>query len=345
MARNGPSLIFHESGGKKLMVRRNYIIDSLSYKFAIFFIALSYACLLTTQPIDLFVDRNNYLTYAINSREIYDRYLAQGWLSVFFNEPLWLGVNVLIGSALSPENALRLIIFFSSFVTAYLVLIYQARWFILLLMFLFLPQVIKNNIIHLRQGLAIAVFLCGWFSHNRIFRYLFYGAACFIHSSFLIIVFLIMLDDISIKCRMSSEIRAILVLAVGLLVGVGGLWIADLVNARQADQYISGAVAVSGLGFVFWMAVATIFMLQGRSFLRDNSLQFSIIIFYLSTYFFLAVAARVFESALLLVFFSALQLTNYRKYAFIFLFVCYFFIQWSARIMLPSFGWGVQNYL
>lgn len=326
------------------MANPRFLINFLSYKLAMFFIAIAYAYILTIQPVDLFVDRNNYLSYALNSGEIFNRYLTQGWLSIFFNEPGWLGINILLGSFLSPENILRVIIFFSSAITAYLVLKHEAKYFIFLVLILFLPQVLKNNIIHLRQGLAIAVFLFGWFSLRKNVRYAFFTFACLIHASFFIVVFLMILNHFLIRSRLGFELRAAAIFFGGIFVGFLGLWLAGFLGARQANEYVDGAAEVSGLAFAFWAVIAGLCVLQGKSFLRNNSLQFSFIIFYLSTYFLLPVTARVFESGLIIIFISLLGLTSYRKYTFFLALSFYFIIQWIPRLALPGFGWGIENY-
>lgn len=327
------------------MANPRFLINSLSYKLAMFFIAVAYAYILTIQPVDLFVDRNNYLSYALNSGEIFNRYLTQGWLSFFFNEPLWLGVNIFLKSLFSPESTLRIIIFFSSFVTAYLALQHKPRWFFIIFLILFLPQVLKNNIIHLRQGLAIAIFLCGWFSTRKNIRYAFFIFACLIHASFFIIVFLMLLNHFLIRFRLGFELRTAAIFFGGIFVGFLGLWLAGFLGARQANEYVDGAAEVSGLAFIFWTVIAGLYVLQGKSFLRKNSLQFSLIIFYLSTYFLLPVTARVFESGLILILISLLGLTSHRKHAFFLAFSFYFIFQWIPRLVLPGFGWGIENYM
>jgi hypothetical protein len=324
---------------------RSYLFGGRGYDLYIFVFAMAYGLGLSSLPVDAFVDRNNYLVYAGHSTEIIFRYIEQQPWSVFFNEPLWLGVNVFLGSFLFPDNVLRTIIFTSSFLTAYLVLRSRPNDIFLLLFVLLLPQVLKNNIIHLRQGLAIAVFLCGWFCCRKNRRYLLFISACLIHSSFFIIMFLIVLNNFLIRFRLPVELRAVVISVGGIFVGLLGLWLAGFLGARQAGEYAGGAAEVSGLAFAFWAVIAGLFVLQGRAFLRSNSIQFSFIIFYLSTYFLLPVTARVLESGLILIFISLLGLTSYRRYLFLAALSFYFIFQWIPRLALPGFGWGIENYM
>lgn len=317
-----------------------------SYTALSFCIAFCYGLGLSLLPVDAFVDRDNYLNYAGFSLEIFFRYVDQSVWTVLFNEPGWLGINILLGGFFSVENVLRIIIFFSSAVTAFCALRCDTKYFVILVLILFLPQVIKNNIIHLRQGLAIAIFLCGWFSDRRNIRYALFTTACLIHSSFFIIMFLMIMNHSLVRLRLGAEIRAIVIFAGGVFIGLFGLLLASLLGARQAGMYAAGGMAsVSGLAFAFWLVIAGLFAFQGRTFLRENSLQFSFIIFYLSTYFFLPVTARVFESGILLVLFSSLTLTSYRRHIFIAALLFYFVVQWASRLTLPWFGWGVENYI
>ena len=317
----------------------------MAYQVLIFLVALGYAYVLASQPVDEFVDRVNYLVYAGESSAIFDRYLNQGVATLIFNEPIWLLHNILLSLFLGPEGVIVATVFLASYITAYIILKFSPAHFILLILYLLLPQVLKNNIIHLRQGLAIAVFLLGWFSSRPNVRYFCLFLACFIHSSFLVILFLCVLNEFFARFRYGSDLRAVIVACIGLLIGVFGIWVAGVLGARQADQYVDEVVSVSGLGFIFWATVVGIFVFQGKVFLHKNSLQLSLIIFYLSTYFFLPVAARIFESGLLLVLLSALQLTSYRKYTFIVVFLLYFLLQWSSRISHPGFGWGIESYI
>lgn len=322
-----------------------YISENKKYKASMLFMALFYGLGLSSLPVDAFVDRDNYLTYASASVQIFSRFLDYGYWAVLFNEPVWLAINVFLGFLFSPENVLRVIILFAGSVTAYFVLRHEAKYFIFLMLILFLPQILKNNIIHLRQGLAIAVFLCGWFSARPNVRYAFFTLACLIHSSFFIIIFLMIMNHFFILYRLGVELRSIVIFLCGVFVGFLGLWLAGILGARQANEYVGGAAEVSGLAFVFWIVIAGLFVLQGRTFLRNNSVQFSFIVFYLSTYFLLPVAARVFESGIILVFISLLGLTSYRKHTFYLALSFYFIFQWAPRLALPGLGWGIENYI
>lgn len=321
--------------------RRNYSID---YVLAFSFVfAIIYAAVLSGLQVDAFVDRDNYLVYAEYSSDIFDRYVGEGPLFVIFNEPAWLLLNILLSSFFLPDVVLRIIIFFSAFFTCFYVLRFKAKYFFVLLFFLLLPQVLKNNIIHLRQGLAISFFLMGWFSSRSGLRWIFMGLSCLIHASFLFLILLFFLNQLFTFFRYSTGLRILLIALLSITIGGGGMWLARVLGARQGEAVQS--FSVSGLGFMFWLAVAVLFFSQGKQFLRDNWFAFSILLFYLLTYFFLPVTARIFESGMILVLLAGLSLDSYKKLSFFSALFFYFCVQWYQHAGLPGFGWGVENYL
>ena len=119
------------------------------YQWCVLLFALTYASFLATLPTDIFYDRENYLVYASSSWAILERYIDQGWLAVFSNEPVWLLINGYLGDIWLPETTVRILIFFPAFTVAWTVLRQDANQFIWLIMILFLPMVIKNHIIQL----------------------------------------------------------------------------------------------------------------------------------------------------------------------------------------------------
>jgi hypothetical protein len=116
--------------------------------------------------------------------------------------------------------------------------------------------------------------------------------------------------------------------------------VGKLSGARQASQYEFTSADISGLAFLFWMLIFLIYTFQGKQFLKLNMLSIAILIFYLATYFFIPVTARIFESGIVLVLLSSLSLTEWRKYSFLGLLVFYTMYSVFLRIGSPYFGWG-----
>lgn len=315
------------------------------YVVSIFILALIFASVLASLPVDAFVDRDNYLLYVSNAAEIFTRGLDQGVAHFFTNEPLWLLVNIALSFVFSDEGVVRVVIFISAFLSAYLALKVDSRFFFVLLLFLLLPQVLKNYVIHLRQGLAVSVFLLGWFSRGRFSRNLLILFTPFIHASFFFVVVIYFFSRVFVLLRLSSGLRIFAFMLIGGGASFFTLWLASNLGARQAEVYGENNLEISGLGFIYWLAIASIYFLQGKEFLKENSFQVGMLIFYLAVYFFLPVSARIFESALLLVLISGLRLTSWRLILCLLLFCFYFAMQWVPRLSQPGFGWGMENYL
>src|SRR5690554_6648259 len=168
---------------------------SLNYRILILVIATVYALYLANLPIDAFKDRINYINYTFNSEyRFYDR-LSNNWISLLSNEPLSLLINIFLSKYFSSENTLRILIGVPAFITAYSILRVNPRYFFLLLFLLFVPQIIKNHIIHLRQGVALSFFLIGWFSNKKYIKYFFLLLTPFIHSSFFMILSIVFMNE------------------------------------------------------------------------------------------------------------------------------------------------------
>lgn len=323
----------------------NEFTTTLTYKFFCFSVALAFAITLASLPVEQFVDRNNYLTYSTYAYDILLSRFNNGLVSFFFNEPFWVVVNLLISKLLSPENTIRIIILFSAFSTMYLVLKNNSpKYILLLLIFLLLPQVLKNNVIHLRQGFAVALFLWGWFSVSRNIRYTFFGLAALVHTSFIIVIFGMIVVSFLAGLRVSNGIRNLIYLGVGFSIALFGLVIASYFGARQAERYSEVSASISGFGFLFWSGVLGLFILQGRDFIERNSVSLFFIFLYLATYFSLPVTGRVLESVLLIILISSLELKKWKKLIFVFVYLIYFILNWLPRLSQPGFGWGVANY-
>ena len=162
-------------------------------------LAFLYALFLTYLPDDNIKDRLNYLNFINNASINLDYFLSNGFLSFISNEPIWLMINFGLNNISNIADGIKIIIFFSAFTVSLIAINNSNKSIIIILLFLLFPQIIKNHIIHLRQGLAVAVFLIGWYSPWFILRWAFILAAPFIHSSFFFIIFLIGLVKLTSK--------------------------------------------------------------------------------------------------------------------------------------------------
>lgn len=311
------------------------------YRLTVLALAVAYGLALAMLPMDAFLDRENYLVYAQSSDLTLAGYAASGWLRALANEPLWLLSNVVLSSFLAPEQVVRFFVFLPATTVAYLVLRTDPRQFLWLLLILLLPQVIKNHIIHLRQGVAIAVFLLGWNLTSSTWRRVLFLSTPFIHASFFFVLGLLALTHFAKKLRLAADLRMLTFIAAGVGVGVGLGWLAQILGARQVQEYEFVAAQVSGLGFFFWCLVLILFVMQGKRFMRDNAFALGAIAFYLGTYFLVGVTARIFESAMLIVLLAGLRLTGWRRPAFLSLVTAYGILVYWLRLDEPWLGFGV----
>ena len=309
----------------------------------IFTISMIYALFLTLYfPIDdSIIDRGNYLIYAENSLIIVGRYLDESIFALFFNEPVWLMINIVLSSFLEPQNTLRTIIFVSSFTVSFLLLRNNLRYFWILLIILAFPNVIKNFIIHIRQGLAIAFFLIGWFSSSKSTKYFFFILSPFVHASFFLVIALYFLTSMLQKMKFAFDLRLIIYLIIGVVISFGLGFIASLLGMRQANEYEFTAASSSGLGFLFWLAILLTYMSNGKEYLRKNSFIFGMIIFYLATYFFVEVTARIFESVIVIVLLASLELKLKQKYIVFCIIVCFTILSYVLRLDQNYLGFGI----
>lgn len=306
-------------------------------------ISILYGAILAGLPMSGFKDRENYLIYAGNSLEILHRYHADGWLSVLSNEPVWLLINIAFSSVMAPDNVLRTLIFLSATTVAYIVLRKCPLNFFWLCLVLLLPQVLKNHVVHIRQGVAIAIFLVGWFSPSLLRTIIFIGVTPFIHASFFVVCGLLCLILLARRLRFSRGLKTAIVLGTCLLISVSIVWVANILGARQAERYAFLHADVSGVGFAFWFIVLFQMLMQGRQYFRDNIFQIGFVGFYLSSYFFVPVSARILESVMIPVLISCFLMRGWSRLVFLGMFLSYFLLQYYSRLGMPWLGFGISG--
>lgn len=315
---------------------------STYYKLFALFFSVVYAATLSSLPDQNFSDYLNYLIYAESSQSIFLNHLSQGLMPVLANEPVWLAINVLLSFFMQPDAVVRTIIFVSAFSVALLILLGRPQDFWWLLLFLLLPAVVKNFLIHIRQGFAIAVFIFAWFVRSTPKKVFWMAITPFIHASFFIILFIWGVVFVMLKLRLGPGVRIWMVSGMGALSAIWLVWFAAFLGARQAQEYQFVMTDVSGFGFLAWSVVLMAYILQGQDFLRRNAFAAGILAFYLGSYWFIEVAARIFESGLLLVLLAGLCLSSYRLGAFKFMVFFVFFVTgWVLRLNEPLLGFGV----
>lgn len=287
-----------------------------------------------------FKDRDNYLSYAQSSDVVAQRYLNDGWQALIFNEPLWLAINAALARLFDAPSVLCILIFGSASIVAYLVMRRGPHRFLYLLFLLIVPFVIKNHIIHLRQGVAIAIFFTAIQIKSRPIRIILLLVAPLVHSSFFVVVLMYLLSRVVGRSSIRPGMSVFLMLVASVTGMLAFSGVAAWSGARQAES-IAVADDVSGLGFALWMCVLIIFIFEGQTFLKANLFPVSILLFYLASYFFTAQAGRILESGVLAVFLAALSLKRGRFALFFAAIIAYTMIDYVRKSGLPWFGWGI----
>ena len=305
-------------------------------------IALVYGLALASLPLETFKDRDNYLLYGANSLQILEGLWNVSPLAAMANEPAWLLLNHLLSMAFEPEGVVRVLIAVPAMTVAWLSLTHAEErtpliWIGLLLL---LPQIVKNHIVHVRQGVAIAVFLAGWFAASKPARTLCFAIAPLIHVSFLVVTPLLVVVWALDHARASFYVRLLVVTLTCAAASIGTRWIAGSFEARQTEEYEFVAKEISGLGFVLWSTVLVVMVAQGRRYVSRNTFALISLSLYLSLYFVVEFSARVFESTMLIVLMAALTTTGLRLRILqaIILFVLVF--QYLMQAGQPALGFG-----
>lgn len=291
--------------------------------------SLFYASVLSSLPSSATTDYSSYLSYVSDSSFLlFSRPLSS--LSFYANEPIWLLLNYIISFIFPPDGAVRAIIFASSFIASCTLLRFSGVSFFWLLLALISPISIKNSIFHIRQGLAVSLFLLGFYSQSKTFSSSIIILTPFIHSSFFFVLPLYLFSEIRFLSFTEARFKTFLYMLLAFLTVFSGLFFSSFAGARQVLSYSGADIHVSGIGFFVWLSVFILFIAQGRVFLNNFTFQVSVLSLYLSSYFFFSFSARIFESCFLLVFASGFSLTGDRYKLFAYLISIYFIATWTS---------------
>lgn len=327
------------------------------YIFLAFFISLSYSFFVAwyfsgfyKEPFLDVIDRKNYILH-VSASDVwlfsYDFFSISDFFSFVVNEPLWKFLNYALGLFLTPEDSIFLYVFISSFLFCFSVFYLAGEragkniFFLVFLVFVIitLPQVAKNYIAHLRQGVAISLFFFTWAFFKERRRGLLLLTP-FIHASFFFVILIYFFSYYSRSIRFDKHLKSIIFSLVFSIAGFFALDIADFMGARQIGYELADR-RVSGLGFIFWSAVFFIYLSQGKKFIEKNALGFYGLLFYLSAYWFLPVIGRIFESVLVFVLLASLDLSKNKFLIFLILYSFYFIYLWLPKLGEVGFGWVI----
>jgi hypothetical protein len=292
-------------------------------------VALTYGTVLALMSGEEFRDRENYLAYVSNASNIMHNWINEDFFRILTNEPLWILINAGLGLWLSQGQAVQILIFVPAAIVAYCMLRIDSRYLFLLFAFLLLPQILKNHVIHLRQGFGVAVFLLGWFARSPKWHWGLLLLTPLLHSSFFFVLTMLFISRVSEYWRLPLLFTWAGFLLVGVLIGFGLEHIARSLGARQGEESVIIAnLDISGLGFLFWLLALMLLFFQPNSFKRENSFVIGTVLFYLSIYFLSPFAARIFESTLPLLLLAGLRMHGFARPLFLTAMLSFGALQW-----------------
>lgn len=315
---------------------------SAGQQFFILLLALLYGVFLGSRPLFGFKDRENYFDYFIVSGSLFDVRLDAGPFSMLANEPIWLLVAEAMGKLFGPETSMRLLITLPAIAVAFVVLRFTSRDILWALIILLLPLVLKNHIIHLRQGFALAIFLIGYLLvKRRSLRLALILVTPLIHSSFYFVVILILLSKVFSLSRLRTSHAVVLVATLCGVLAYMLPSILELSAARQVETLDHSGGNVSGIGFVFWLGILILILYSGADERKRLSFPITVLIFYCSTYFIFEYAGRILESAVVVILLSLGGLPRMQRQLAMFAICLFFIFTWIPRIGVAGWGWGV----
>ena len=287
-------------------------------------------------------DRLNYINYFYGSAHLIDSSANQGLLDTLASEPvfvvIWYSLSLI---ARDSSNALAILIFVSSFLTAFVILERREIPFLWRVLILFFPWLIVNYIVNLRQGVAIAFFLYAHFHLNGRWKFLVYAITPLIHYSFLLIVGIFAIAHVLKKAKIANSIRMIIshatvMTVAAILLAIFARWV--VVPVRELEVlFIRYADSVSpqfGFGVIYWGIVWIIFVTSKKTFIKDNIVSILSIGLYLSLVVFFPPVSRIIQNMAPFILLAGFQLGGFRLAAFKLLFTFHIVLFWVSSIYL-----------
>jgi len=318
-----------------------------SYKKSLFiFIALLYAYVILYLPVLTSKDSASYYVYANIAMEELFRAFESGVISGLLREPVWLLLISFVSYifAWNHDYVLFSISFFSSFMAAYSSLgrIKGGASAVVMLLLLTSSFFIGNFVTHLREGVALAIFLIGLNAKNSIIKNILLSITPFIHVVFFIILSMYYFSMLLSKLKVSKFIVFFLAVTGMIIMSVVVNYFLEGSSFRQASA--ENAVSGSGVGFLYWLVyllvISSIYIFyKKRSFTVISLMSLFVLMFYLMNYYYFYAAARVLEVGLFFVAISAANSGHVEKYFFIAYVSLFVSVGWLLRLSEYNLGY------
>jgi hypothetical protein len=291
---------------------------------------------------ELVKDRHNYFKSIENSVGRFSIYIINGIFFIIANEPLWVAFTILMKTFFGAVDSIYLLSIGVFLSLSFLISKRVDHFVFIMLLILLNPILMDKYVIHLRQGLAISVAMLFWGSNDNQ-KKSFFGLiiSSFIHSSFFIITFFWILSWVSQRSRLPIPLVVLFGAFCSAIISIYLLQLSAVFGARQSEFYSNSDTFKFGFGFLTWIVILVLFLIQNKSIIRENIFLVNLIVFYLVCYNISPIiGARIFESGLVFILIYLTQLPSNKFFNIIFL-LFYTLMLWFSRLDEPLLGFGV----
>lgn len=261
-------------------------------------IAFTYSLVLSQIPEIFLRDRDSYLRYASIPESIFEKNIGNGFTSALFNEPLFLGLNWVLGLVLDPLFIPMLFSFIISFTLSFFFLkeIRGILFKTLGIFFLFFtPMLFHLQLVTLRQGFALSIFLITvMITKKQKIWILVAFILGFLHTSFFIFFILLYLEYLLRNLSIKTKILVYMIFS--FFFSLSFLIVGSLMSVRQTEVYESVESSSSGLSFLLYASILILILSRGESYLKKysySSIAILGLVCYLSLYFISPIAGRL----------------------------------------------------
>jgi hypothetical protein len=305
------------------------------YKLTPIIVSIIFSGYIGSLPLLEFKDRSSYLVHISRADLILLENFKDGILTFFANEPLWFCFIATLRNFFTEENVLNIITYLVPFLFSYAILSsnIKLKYFPILIIILLMPLHLANIIMQLRQGLASAIFMLGFFSKNKYLKNRLIIISPFIHATFIVLVPIYYFYQRFDFRKLSLNLRSFVLIIFSAITIFILPTVAMIAGARQFSRYEFDTSSGTGGMFLYWLFLLLLTFLEGRKFQTKHLFEVNGVILFLLMYFLYPIAGRIFNSIMPLVMISFLSMTGKQK-----------FFNISAITFLFIFLWVGKNF-
>lgn len=313
--------------------------------FSALILSILYAFILSSLDLSLFRDLRNYELY-IDTLEYRKTLILEN--GIIFYEPLFYLVCKILSLFFDSEGAVRFLIFFNCFTIFFKCSTsFSRRWqnILLLLLCLLQPQIFAIQLVTIRQGFGVAIFI--WLFpllKNKLQIAFTLAILGMIHNSFFIIAFFVFVFYLFEKMtNRSYYVKLFLLFLVGIVFNLAMFVILQFFSSKQGAGYEDASLQGGGGGFILWGTLFFYICFIQKKF-RDVSTFYQIfdftligLVIYLTSYFLTPIAGRIIGTFIPFVYFLILLKRENLMFAvFLLLLNWYLFFNGGAEAFLET---------